>query len=91
MMRKRHSYDAWHKTNNLFYLISGNINVYRYIRKTKAHSLIIRRVVAPLPRVCTLVLGKRITYTRKSYENVNLKAHNQLLVITSHTLLKMDN
>ena len=58
--------------------------------KPKAHSLVSGRVVAPLPRVTTLVLGIRITYTRNNYKNVNLKAHNQLLVITSHTLLKMD-
>ena len=64
--------------------------VYRYIRKTKAHSLVCGRVVAPLPRVRTLVLGVRVTYMRNSYKNVNFKAHNQLLVITSHTLLKLD-
>ena len=90
IMRKLQSHDAWHKTNNFFYSISGNLEVYRYIRKTKAHSLIIRRVVAPLPRVCTLVLGIGITYTRQSYENINLKAPKQLLVITSHTLLNLD-
>ena len=67
---------------------------YKYIGiygKPKAHSLVSGRVVAPPSRVRTLVLGIRVTYMRNNYKNVNFKAHNKLLVIISHTLLKMDN
>ena len=58
--------------------------------KPKAHSLVCGRVVAPLPRMCKLVLGIRVTYMRINYKNVNFKAHNLPFKITSHTLLKMD-
>ena len=64
---------------------------YKYIGiygKRKAHSLVCGRVVAPLPRVTTLVLGIGITYMRNNYKNVNFKAHNQPLEITSHTMFK---
>ena len=53
---------------------------YKYIGiygKPKAYSLVCGRVVAPLPRVTTLVLGIGITYMRNNYKNVNFKAHNQ--------------
>ena len=56
--------------------------------KSKAHSLVCRRVVTPLPRVTALVLGIGLTYMRNNYKNVNFKAHNQPYEITSHTMLK---
>ena len=56
--------------------------------KPKAHSLVCGRVVTPLPRVTTLVLGIGITYMQNNYKNVNFKAHDQPLEITSHTMLQ---
>ena len=41
--------------------------------KPKAHSLVCRRVVTPLPRVSALVLRIGHTYMRNNYINVNLK------------------
>ena len=47
--------------------------VYKYILKTKAHSLVCRRIVAPESPVDTLVLGISLTYMRINYKNVILK------------------
>ena len=47
--------------------------VYNYILKTKAHSLISRRVIPPDSPVDMLVLRISLTYMRINYKNVILK------------------
>ena len=47
--------------------------VYKYILKTKAHSLVCRRVVTPESPLDTFVLEISLTYMRINYKNVILK------------------
>ena len=47
--------------------------VYKYILKTKAHSLVCQRIVTLESPVDTLVLGISLTYMRINYKNVILK------------------
>ena len=51
--------------------VSGKNVIYIDILKTKAHSLICRRVVSPEPSVTALVRRIRLTYTRINRKTVN--------------------
>ena len=51
--------------------------VYRYIRKTKAHSLVSRWIVASVPSLATLVLRIGLAYVRNNCFNVILKHINE--------------
>ena len=52
---------------------SGKTHSIRYIRKTKAYSLVSRRIVAPVPSLATLVLRMGLAYVRNNYNYVILK------------------